>query len=56
MVSNEVKWAQKEIYKAGKELASARMRLEGTKYEKEMNKLWDSLAALNTRLVDDINK
>lgn len=56
MVSQQVKFAQKEIYKAGRELGSARIRLEGTPYEKDMNKLYECLTKLNTRLVNDINK
>lgn len=54
MVEQQVKYAQQEIFKAGKELASAKIRLEGTKYEKDMNKLWDCLQKLNTKLVSDI--
>ena len=54
MVGQQVKYAQQEIFKAGKELGSAKMRLEGTKYEKDMNQLWDCLQKLNTRLVNDI--
>ena len=54
MVGQQVKYAQQEIFKAGKELGSAKMRLEGTEYEKDMNQLWDCLQKLNTRLVNDI--
>lgn len=54
MVEQQVKYAQQEIFKAGKELGSAKIRLDGTKYEKDMNKLWDCLKKLNTKLVSDI--
>ena len=56
MVSQEVKWAQQEICKHGNALNSARMRLQGTKYEKDMNAIMERLMKLNTRLVKDINK
>ncbi len=56
MVSQEVKWAQQEICKHGNALSSARMRLQGTKYEKDMNAIMERLMKLNTRLVKDINK
>ena len=52
----QIKWAQKEIYKAGKELVSANLRLEGSQYEKDMRKVMDALSALNTRLVNDLKQ
>lgn len=52
----QIKFAQQEIHKAGRELVSANMRLEGTKYEKDMRKVMDAISALNTRLVDDLRK
>ena len=56
MVSQEIRWAQEEVYKAGKELNSARMRLEGTKYEELAEKATKALVRLNNILVKDINK
>lgn len=56
MVNQQVKFAQKEVYKAGKELGSARMRLEGTEYASLSNKAMDALLKLNDKLVDDIRK
>lgn len=56
MVSQQVKFAQQEIFKAGKELGSAKMRLEGTAYEKDMNAIMERLTKLNSRIVKDINK
>ena len=50
----QIKFAQQEIRKAGKELISANMRLEGTKYEKDMRRVMDALSALNTRLINDL--
>ena len=56
MVSQQIKWAQEEVYKAGKELNSARMRLEGTKYEKMIESAVKALVRLNNNLIKDINK
>jgi len=52
----QVKYAQQEIMKAGKELSSAKMRLEGTKYEADAQHAWDALQKLNDKLVKDIRK
>ena len=52
----QIKFAQQEIRKAGKELISANLRLEGTQYESDMRKVMDALSALNTRLVNDLKK
>ncbi len=52
----QIKYAQKEIQKAGRELVSANLRLEGSKYESDMRKVMDALSALNTRLVNDLRK
>ncbi len=57
MVSKEqIRYAQQEIRKAGKELISANMRLEGSKYENDMRKVMDAISALNKRLINDLNK
>lgn len=52
----QIKYAQQEIQKAGRELMSANMRLEGSQYESDMRKVMDALSALNTRLVNDLRK
>ena len=52
----QIKYAQQEIRKAGKELVSANMRLEGSQYESDMRKVMDAISALNTRLVNDLRK
>lgn len=52
----QIKFAQQEIRKAGKELVSANMRLEGSQYEIDMRKVMDALSALNKRLINDLNK
>ena len=54
--TEQIKFAQKEIQKAGRELVSANMRLEGTQYERDMRKVLDALSALNTRLINDLRK
>lgn len=56
MVSQQVKFAQQEIFKAGKELGSAKIRLEGSAYEKDINAIMERLTKLNNRIVKDINK
>ena len=50
----QIKYAQQEIKKAGRELVSANMRLEGTKYENDMRKVMDALSELNKRLINDL--
>lgn len=50
----QIKYAQQEIQKAGRELVSANMRLEGSKYENDMRTVMDAISALNTRLVNDL--
>ena len=52
----QIKFAQQEIQKAGRELISTNMRLEGSQYESDMRKVMDALSALNTRLVNDLRK
>lgn len=52
----QIKYAQKEILKAGRELSFANMRLEGSEYESESRKVLEALRALNTRLVNDLRK
>lgn len=56
MVSNQVKWAQQEVYKAGNELVTAKMRLEGAKYATLAEKAVKALIKLNDALVKDIRK
>ena len=56
MSIQELKWAQKSLHNGGKQIADAGMRLRGTKYEKDYEKLWDALSKLNSRLINDINK
>lgn len=52
----QIKYAQKEIQKAGRELVSANMRLEGSKYESDMRRVMNALSALNKRLIEDIRQ
>ena len=55
MSNQELKWAQKSLYNGGKQIADAGMRLRGTKYEKDYEKLWHALSELNSRLINEIN-
>lgn len=52
----QIKYAQQEIVKAGRELLYANMRLEGSQYESDMRRVMDALSALNKRLVNDLRK
>lgn len=52
----QIKIAQKEIQKAGRELVSANLRLNGSIYESDMRKVMDAISKLNTRLVNDLRK
>lgn len=52
----EMKWVQQDIYKAGKMLVSANMRLEGTKYSSDMKKVMEGLSSLNSRLIEELKK
>ena len=55
-INQQIKFAQKEILKAGRELGSANIRLADTKYMSDIRKINDALTKLNTRLVNDIRK
>ena len=50
----QVRFAQKEIHKAGRELVSANLRLQGSQYESDMRKVMDALSKLNNRLINDL--
>lgn len=52
----QIKYAQQEILKAGRELSFANMRLEGSQYESECRNVLEALRALNTKLVDYLRK
>ena len=56
MNKQELLFAQKSVYNAGKHLADAGMRLRETEYGKDYQKVWDALQALNRKLIDDIHK
>lgn len=50
----EIKWAQKELMKAASIMGSARMRLEGTKFDSMACRCYDDMENLNTMLVKHI--
>lgn len=56
MNKQELLFAQKAVYSAGKHLADAGMRLRETEYGKDYQKVWDAIQALNRKLIDDIHK
>ena len=52
----ELRWAQKDVFDAANHFVSAGLRLQGTKYEKNYDRLYKALNALNRRLISEINK
>lgn len=56
MNKQELLFAQKAVYSAGKHLADAGMRLRETEFGKDYQKAWDALQALNRKLIDNIHK
>lgn len=52
----QIKYAQQEVMKAGKELGSAKMRLDGTRFEADANRAWQALSDLNDKLIQEIRK
>ena len=56
MTQQELKFAQKSLYNGGRQIGDAGMRLRGTKYEQDFERLWQALSELNSRLIADINK
>lgn len=54
--TQDLRWAQKDIYNAGKSLASAGLRLQGSEYEDAYRRLYKALEALNRSLIKDIQK
>ena len=56
LTEQELRWAQRDVFNAGNELVSARLRLQGTQYEKAYLRIYKALNALNRKLIRDINK
>lgn len=56
LTAQELRWAQKDVYNAGKDLALAGLRLNNTKYHAQYRKVYEALTALNNALINDINK
>ena len=52
----ELRWAQKDVFDAANHLVSAGLRLQGTKYGKNYERIYTSLNALNRKLIADINR
>ena len=51
---NEVRLAQKELYRIGTNISSICMRLEGTKYEDLARRMKEIAISLNNALIKDI--
>lgn len=51
---NEIRQAQKELYRIGTNISSICMRLEGTKYEDLAQRMKEIAISLNNALIKDI--
>lgn len=55
MADIQIVYAQQEIRKAANDyVSSARIRLAGTKYEKDVERLWTMMSKLNSKLIQEI--
>ena len=54
MTEQELKWAQQDVYQAASKLVSAGLRLDGTKYEDQYRKAFETIRELNKMLIDAI--
>lgn len=55
-MDREIKLAQQELYRMGKNLSSIGMRLDGTRYYELYRKMSDAMIALNNALIQEIRK
>ena len=53
--SKELRWAQQDLLEGGRKVADAGMRLRGTKYEADYERLWKAIQRLNNKLIKEIN-
>ena len=51
---NEIRQAQKELYRIGTNISSICMRLEGTKFEDLAQRIKETAISLNNALIKDI--
>ena len=56
MTEQELRWAQKDIYNAGNNICSAGLRLRGTEFDKDYERLYNAMQKLNSKLIKAINK
>ena len=56
MTEQELRWAQKDIYNAGNYISQAGLRLYGTQFDKDYQRLYNALTKLNNKLIKAINK
>ena len=55
-MNQQLKYAQKEIVSAGRVLASAGLRLVGTRFHGLYTKIWAALEELNNELIKEVTK
>lgn len=53
-MKKEILLAQKELVKMGTSLSSIGMRLEGTPYQKQYQRIYDEIVSLNNALISKI--
>ena len=53
---NEIRLAQKALYRMGSGMSSVCLRLEGTKYEALAHRMKEAIIALNDALIKDIRE
>ena len=54
MTQQEIKFAQKEVFRAGNILSSVGLRVNGSKYYNIYKKMYDALNELNHMLIKDL--
>ena len=54
MTNQEIKLAQKDVFRAGNILSSVGLRLDGSKYYSTYRKMYDALNELNSMLIKDL--
>ena len=52
MNTQQIKFAQKELYNMGKNLSSIGLRLDGTRYYSLYRKMADAMSELNNQLIN----
>ena len=54
--NKELRLAQKSLYTGANAVADAGMRLQGTRFEKDYERVWQAISTLNEKLISAINR